>query len=759
MKPFCCYSLLFRVYLRTYFLAGVIAAALYGLALPGRAAAAADAATIGAHAMDHYRSMSLDDSFFAVARGIRYEPYRGVLRGPVATALAQGGNAADQALLLAELLKAKGYRVRFVQGALSGGNLETLILGMYPPDPPKMNFPASYRPFNPASDPYLQQVARDHIWLEVDQGNGSWLPLDPSFPRARIGEAYAKADKHFESLPDTLYQTLSISVHEETISGNKRLLGKLDLRTADIGLQPLMLTETGIPRFKPVKKKARKTAGDMFGGALSGEAPETEAKPATPKPRPLIGVDIRRSWFGARDSQIANSLLLDDQPGSEIRREWLRFEIRTPGGQLAVIERDLFAAGSPGQSGKRPANLRRFGIVIVPGPVEPDDINSYASGLGKAIDLKATRIRLSQLAAEKASGGAEMKEASALADRVGLLSVHLLGLKLAAESTRMARRMASANSVALAQPLPRIIIVSSASVPSGLETSIDLRLDQVDAWPYPGNAARVAEHFQTARGIQDNVLESRFVERLLGVKEAANTSNLVAHVNGGPARMLLLTAADAGRLGSVDGLSPYSRQLIETSLKAGREVIIPPQAEKLAGRPRLGWWERDPASGRMIGVMDDGLHSAMTEYSVNTEKIGVDDDTAYVIGMIVGATSTETLIAAKVLENGTMTPELVKDIQERLDKIQCMSCPEASAKASAGASVSSSISGNCWEIKKEIKKEKEAGASAKIGFCENYTKGMSCASGLILNAYKASPVVVKTEAEAHIQAEVKLPCE
>ena len=88
-----------------------------------------------------------------------------------------------------------------------------------------------------------------------------------------------------------------------------------------------------------------------------------------------------------------------------------------------------------------------------------------------------------------------------------------------------------------------------------------------------------------------------------------------------------------------------------------------------------------------------------------------------------------------------------------------LSCPEASAKASAGASVSSSISGNCWEIKKEIKKEKEAGASAKIGFCENYTKGMSCASGLILNAYKASPVVVKTEAEAHIQAEVKLPCE
>ncbi|HKI61017.1 MAG TPA: transglutaminase domain-containing protein [Mariprofundaceae bacterium] len=706
--------------------------------------------------MARYQAMSLDDAFAAIATGIRYEPYRSIMRGPTGTALAQAGNSADQALLLASLLKAKGYRIRFVQGTLSGKNLETLILGMYPPDLPKMNFSASYQPFNPASDSYLQQVARDHFWIEVDQGNGSWLPLDPSFPRAKIGESYARVKKRFDSLPDTMYQTLSISIHEETAAGNKRLLGKLDVRTADIGFQPLMLTETGIPRFKPVKEKARKTAVDMFGGALSGEAPEKEAKPATPEPRQTIGVDIRRSWFGARESQIAGSQLLDDQSGSEMRREWLRFEIRTPGGQPMVIERDLFAADSPGVPGKRPSNLRRFGIVIAPGPVEPDDINSYATRLGKAIDLKAARNRLAQLASGSVSGR-EMNEASALADRVGLMSVHLLGLKLAAESTRMTRRMASANSVAFAQSLPRIIIVSSESTsPSRLETSIDLRLDQVDAWPYPGNAARVAEHFQTARGIQNNVLESRFVERLLAVSEASNTSNLVAHVKGGPAGMLLLT--DAGRLDSVEGLSPYSRQLIGASLKAGREVIIPPKPEQLAGRLRLGWWERDPATGRMIGVMDDGLHSAMTEYSVNTEKIGVDGDSAYVIGMIVGATSTETLIAAKVLEHGTMTGELVADIQKRLKKIQCLSCPEASAKASAGASISSSIKGTCWEIKKEASIRKEIGGSVKIGFCENYTNGMSCAAGLILNAYKASPVEIKNEIEGN-KAEVKLPCE
>jgi len=223
--------------------------------------------------------------------------------------------------------------------------------------------------------------------------------------------------------------------------------------------------------------------------------------------------------------------------------------------------------------------------------------------------------------------------------------------------------------------------------------------------------------------------------------------------------MQVFTAAEAGRLGTIEGLSAYSRHLIEDSLKAGREVIVPSKPVMLAGRPRLGWWDRDPATGRVVGVMDDGLHSAMVEYTVNTEEIGLNDDTGFVLGLIVGATSTETLIAAKVLEKGAMTADLVDDIEKKIAKIQCLSCPEASAKASAGASVSASVSGSCWELKKKFKVEKEAGAKASISFCEKYTEGMTCASRLILNAYKASPVIVKTEAEAHLEASVKLPCQ
>jgi len=736
---------------------------LAGLALctcwqtvPALAEPQAGMRAVGEEVLFRYREMSLDETFNAVATGIRFEPYAGVVRGPGATALAHGGNAADQALLLAELLKAKGYRVRFVRGSLAGRNLETLLLGVYPPDLPEMDFPPGYGPFSPAAETSLQRIVRDHLWVEVDQGNGSWLPLDPSFPRARIGEAYAKAEARFDSLPEAMYQALSISVHEETVDGKSRVLGRLKVRTANIGLAPLTLTEIGMPRFKPAAKPARKGVGDLFGGALSGDATAKESEPGKSGPPQPLGVVIRRTLTGG---QVANSLLQDDSPASEIRREWLRFEISGPDVKPVVVERDLFAADSPGTTGKRPLPFRRHSIVVLPGPIEPEAVDAYAAGLGETVDLKALSVRLHDLAAAESSGRGDVGAAVSLSEDVGLLTGQLVGLRMAAASTRLTRRLAAASGVAAVQSLPRILIVSMSSAsPSTLEAAIDLRLDQVDAWPYPGNARGVAEHFQTARGIQNTVMEGFFVERMLEGKEAANTFNLIARVEGGQSAMQIFTVAEAGRLGEIEGLSAYSRRLIEDSLQAGREVIVPSKPVMLAGRPRLGWWDRDPATGRVVGVMDDGMHSAMVEYSVNTEEIGLNDDTGFVIGLIVGATSTETLIAAKVLEKGAMTPELVADIEKRIAQIQCLSCPEASATASAGASVSAGVSGSCWELKKTFKVEKAAGAKASISFCEKYTEGLTCASRLILNAYKASPVIVKTEAEAHLEASVKLPC-
>ncbi|MCB1844781.1 MAG: hypothetical protein KDI09_17595, partial [Halioglobus sp.] len=642
---------------------------------------------------------------------------------------------------------------RIVQGTLEGDNLKALIHGIYPPDLPRIDAPQEFAPFDPWSDAGLRATAAAHTWLEVDQGDGSWLPLDPSFPRARIGEAYAKVATRVDTLPDTFCQQLRISLHEQTVAGKSRDLGRIDGCTAELGLQPISLSIVGIPQLKAAPdKEQKKGAADMFGGALSGDTGE-KPKPEANEPMPpeRVGVLYQRSLQrGAEIIPMASSLVATARPETAIRREWLRVEIQVPGKSPRVVERDLFAADAPEAATSGPAFYRRYSLVVMPGPLEPAAVKSYLAEARKGVDLKAAQTRLQASINTPES----LQEIAALNNQIGSLTGYWLGLSLGAELSSLTGRIAFNNAVTFAQALPRIVIVSLEGEPgekTAFRTAIDLRLDEVEAWPYPGHAARAAVHFQTARGMQDSMLEARYIERVLGLSEASNTMNLMSRLDGGPSGLLVFGPGDEKQLGQIQGLSAYATQLIEQSLKAGREVIVPPVAVPLAGRARFGWWEREPVSGRVVGVMDDGLNQAMADYSVSSEKIGMNSDTGLVLGAIVGATGTEILIAAKVLEHGEITLELIADIEKKIKTLKCLSCPEAGAKVSASASISSS----CWKLEQKL----EAGVGVKpLSFCGKYVEGLSCASDVILRGYKKAALTAKVEVKP-LEWGVKMPCE
>ena len=80
----------------------------------GSTAAVTDVVTAMAASLGH----DPERIFRFVQEDVRYEPYAGVLRGANGTLVARAGNAADQATLLAALLRASGIPVRFVSGAI-----------------------------------------------------------------------------------------------------------------------------------------------------------------------------------------------------------------------------------------------------------------------------------------------------------------------------------------------------------------------------------------------------------------------------------------------------------------------------------------------------------------------------------------------------------------------------------------------------------------------------------------------------------------
>jgi hypothetical protein len=711
-----------------------MAGRFFGLVLLGLIMApsiAAQQSLPGDAKLQEFRMLDLDGAFAAVATTIRFEPYAGILRGSRGTVLARGGNAADQVVLLADLLRANGYRVRFVRGTLAGANLDALVRSMYPPDVPAFALKEEYLPYDPASDAALRRLLSHHVWLEVDQGGENWLPLDPSFPRARIGEAYAAAKERLDDLPGDMYQRIVLTVHEETSDGAKRELGSLEGTAAELGLRPLSLLVLGVRQLEtPEEGKAKGgSAGGLFGGVLSGgKKNEDNAAESPNAPRPA-GMVYRRTLLAGQDTtQLAPSLVRDDDPASRVRREWLKLVIHVPGRDPRTVVRDLYINDAPGVDGAAPTPYRRYTLAVLTGPIEPEAVRDHANRLRERVDLGASKVRI------EAIGNNADEEAASVAvavdGEIGPLAGHLAGMAFAAESDALARRIAFSNGVIFAQAVPRIVITSvEGEAGAAWRVALDLRLDEVEAWPYPGYASRAAEHFQSARGIQNTMLESDFLERILGFEQTANTANLVAAVEGVQGAMLLLVAGQEDQLDRIDGMSPYVRRLIAHSLESGREVIIPPEPLQLAGRMRLGWWERDPATGRVVGVMDDGLHQAMTSYSVSTTEISLDDDMGFVVGMIIGATGTQFLVAAKILEYGEVTDQLIADVEARVKMLKCLSCPKAEASVSAGASFGDS----CYKVEKKI----EAGVSVSAGsFCEKYVAGMACASSMILNGLK-----------------------
>src|SRR5690606_28578590 len=221
-----------------------------------------------------------------VSDGIVFQQYPGSLRGARGTLVSGAGNALDQALLLATLLRDAGFDARVAQGRLDPAQAASLLDGVaaHPGDgalakdaagwqqtlgelqaisgagAPVHFDPIREQPFHAtatrsrdqllatlrdagvplsatATDP-LRAEAEDYYWVEAREGaSGGWSNLHPAFAGKAV-ETPTASKRYDGSLPQNLQQRLRIEVFIAQKLGSKlkttRVAGPWERPTANL---------------------------------------------------------------------------------------------------------------------------------------------------------------------------------------------------------------------------------------------------------------------------------------------------------------------------------------------------------------------------------------------------------------------------------------------------------------------------------------------------------------------------------------------
>jgi len=150
------------------------------------------------------------DAFKFVRDAIRTEPSRYPLKTPDGVEWSRSANPLEKALFLARLLQEKGMTVEIAEGELDDAAARSLLGAIFPSAKA-----VSYKSGTPLSDPSedrtLVAAVKRHFWVRIQDGD-EWIDLDPSFPSAEPGKAFAELAASHDPADEALAMKVSLSV-------------------------------------------------------------------------------------------------------------------------------------------------------------------------------------------------------------------------------------------------------------------------------------------------------------------------------------------------------------------------------------------------------------------------------------------------------------------------------------------------------------------------------------------------------------------
>ena len=630
--------------------------------------------------------------FTLVRDNIGFHAYSGALRGARGTLVSGAGNSVDKSLLLATLLTHNKFEVRFASGSLSDELIQQLVkesaaclrdnsaleaagftggkcdgeldieavLRNVERDSAIIDELLRRDSANVESNQsVLDELQRDlkhHVWVQCRQ-DGEWIDLDPSFRSAKVGERFAQLSHHHPSIPDNLYQQVTIRVRAAHQTGGKTktvTLLEVSKAASELAGRPIFLVN--IPRagrstelsdwlnqadaFMPILYIAGEAKKDkainLNGNTLSADTFEKS------KSEDLVSSGANRI-AGKLDGLFGETKAV---PITKLIGEWLEFELSFPNGQKKQFVREIAGIAPPfldqkatfettafvSEERMRDKLTTRIDISIQTG-ISNEAFVRYKLEAQTA----ARRNLLAELVRNdgKASDGAM---AGLVETEVMQLSVPLIAFELMRD--RLGRRWIDQADPSMGYYLssPSITLFRTHwdRTREG-ERRVSIGFDIVERQVATAtDDGKVRRDWARALGLIDTHLERVLALQLAPIFAAdiqarwsmasplqAGVTSTVDFLDLARQRNIDLTVLSPTDESTFDcGEIPRLACLrLKNELRSGFTVILPSKVVTVESSPRLAWWRIDPRSGYALGVTDTGQGQGLVDTIITLDEV------------------------------------------------------------------------------------------------------------------------------------------
>ncbi|MGB7295498.1 MAG: hypothetical protein WBC70_07900 [Candidatus Aminicenantales bacterium] len=667
-----------------------------------------------------------EEAFTFVRDSIRTEASRYPLKTAEGVRWGRSGNSLEKASLLAQILQDSGKTVRIAEGDLDDAEAKNLLGSLFPATE-AFSYSCDVPISVPVEDADLISAVRRHFWVQMENGD-DWLNLDPSFPTAEPGRAFASPKETYdfsgESLKTWAWMSLESTAGD---SGEAESVFSWDGPMEEVANQPLSLAI--VAEFQGVSSGEEEEEEEKEGGAVGGLFGALGGRASQPKKDKAEEKVLYNAALTIGGEEAAEGRFSAEK--EPISRLVLRLRFESLGEIVSQSERILFEkAGKESE----PPLFQRHAILIAGNRIPPEawqDKLNNVSDSDLLNDVKSGVDEIKRTLKSKEFDQSTLEKSAELEEKLGPELGHLINMIFASTSDDQTGKEAEALSVYAYYQVPRILITSFAGDQERSEASFDLRQDRVEAVPYPGQALAMKGTFLYGRGVMESTLEGKLLELLAG-QPALTTAVLMQEAEKKNIPIRMFSSLEKEDLHKIS-LPKSVAQKIDAVLDSGRIAVLPEKGVPWQGKERWGWWDIDPVTMETVGVMDSGLHQAMVQRALVDAKGPLQTKMGFVIGAMVGAVDTQWLIAGMILKHGEMNKAALQEAKAYMKNIRAYMCPGFEKKISAGVEFIALEMEDCFKLAYEIKIE--AGVKISQGWCENFAKGFACASTTILNYY------------------------